>query len=346
MGLKLNSDHKKFIRLLITICLIIIVFESLTMAALHWLPVSLDPVTEIFADAVFLAVLSTPLIYALSIRPYINKTDSIISTNDELKTRVQERTGDLHKAVSELSQMDHLLGMVLENVPGAIVVTDEDLQIVLCSPQFSEIYQAPPEYLALGSYYQDFIRYLAENGYYGDRDVDELVAERIESVKNPGGERFEDHSPDGKTFSVTRSKMDDGWTITTATDITDLKQIEQNLRDSEQRLFAINDTVQAGIVMANVSDGEIFFANAEAGKILGTNVRKLFVMGWEDIFYDPNEWEEFLVRFSYEGHVKHQEIQIKRPDGHLAWIFASLTNVSGEDKAPISQVTSIFDALM
>ncbi len=314
------------------IALIVLVVEGLTMAGLYRLPEMPGPLAGIAGDALLLALFSTPLIYFFAIRPFLLQANKALSNSDRLESRVQSRTSELQEAVHELSRKEQFLAMALDNLPGALVLTDSDLRVVICSRRFSELYHAPPGYLNPGSDYRAFIRYLAENGYYGDGDVEELIAKRIESVRNPAGERFEDHRPDGAVFSVTRNPVEQGWTITIVTDITELKRTEQELRKSDQRLRAINNTVQAGIVMANVEDGEIFFANAEAEAILGINVGKMFVKGWEDVFTNPREWEEFLVRFSYEGHVKHQEMQIKRPDGQPAWIFASLTSVSGEDR--------------
>ncbi len=49
------------------------------------------------------------------------------------------------------------------------------------------MYPVPNELLEPGRPYPDFLRYLAEHGYYGDGDVDALVASRVESLRNPSG---------------------------------------------------------------------------------------------------------------------------------------------------------------
>ena len=85
--------------------------------------------------------------------------------------------------------------MALDNMPGALVYTDEDLNIVVCNERFKDMYGAPRELLQPGRFYPDFLRYLAVNGYYGTGDVDALVAERVESLRNPSGRSFEDHTP-------------------------------------------------------------------------------------------------------------------------------------------------------
>ena len=91
-------------------------------------------------------------------------------------------------------------------MPGALVYTDDNLNIVFCNDQFRKMYPAPPELLQPGRPYPAFLRYLAENGYYGEGDLDELVARRVESLRNPACSSFVDRSPDGQFYRVLRRR--------------------------------------------------------------------------------------------------------------------------------------------
>ena len=102
---------------------------------------------------------------------------------------------DQKQAEQDLAAKEAQLRVALGNMPGALVYTDEDLNIVFCNDRFKEMYDAPRELLQPGRPYPDFLRYLAVNGYYGEGDVDALVAERVESLRNPSGRSFEDHTP-------------------------------------------------------------------------------------------------------------------------------------------------------
>ena len=61
-------------------------------------------------------------------------------------------------------------------MPGALAYTDDDLNIVVCNDRFADMYPVPTELLEPGRPYPAFLRYLAEHGYYGEGDVDALVA--------------------------------------------------------------------------------------------------------------------------------------------------------------------------
>ncbi len=74
------------------------------------------------------------------------------------------------------------LHVALDNMPGALAYTDADLKIVFCNDRFREMYTVPEELLQPGRPYADFLRRLAENGYYGPGDVGALVARRAHNV--------------------------------------------------------------------------------------------------------------------------------------------------------------------
>ena len=112
------------------------------------------------------------------------------------------RLSDTHTTVHQPTVVERQLQVALDNMPGALVYTDDDLNIIFCNDRFKEMYQVPNELLQPGRPYAEFLRHLAENGYYGKGDVDALVARRVESLRNPSGRSFEDHAPDGRWFRI------------------------------------------------------------------------------------------------------------------------------------------------
>ena len=147
------------------------------------------------------------------------------------------------KAELELANKEAELHVALDNMPGALVYTDQDLNIVFCNDRFKEMYPVPVDLLRPGQPYADFLRYLATHGYYGEGDVDMMVAQRVESLRHPTGKSFEDFPPDGRCYRVHRRKAVGGGTVTVMTDITEQKLAEQALLEANQRLEAANGNV-------------------------------------------------------------------------------------------------------
>jgi class 3 adenylate cyclase/PAS domain-containing protein len=139
-------------------------------------------------------------------------------------------------ADQEAGGIERQLQVALANMPGALAYTDEKLNIVFCNDRFKEMYRVPDRLLQPGRPYADLLRHLAENGYYGAGDVDALVARRVESLRNPTGQSFEDHTPDGRWYRILRRRVAEGGAVTVMTDITEQKQAEQELADKEAQL--------------------------------------------------------------------------------------------------------------
>jgi class 3 adenylate cyclase/PAS domain-containing protein len=158
--------------------------------------------------------------------------------------RLQDVTVGDHR----LYGADAQLQVALDNMPGALVYTDEDLNIVICNDRFKEMYRVPEELLQPGRPYPDFLRYLAEHGYYGEGDVDALVAQRVDSLRNPSGRSFEDHTPDGRWLRIRRRRAAGGGAVTVMTDITAQKQAERSLAEKEAQLHVALDNMPGALV--------------------------------------------------------------------------------------------------
>jgi class 3 adenylate cyclase/PAS domain-containing protein len=144
---------------------------------------------------------------------------------------------------SSLAEREAQLLVALDNMPGALAYTDEDLKLVFCNDRFKEMYIVPPELLQPGRPYPDFLRYLAENGYYGPGNVDEQVTRRVESLRNPSGKSFEDHTPDGRWYRILRRHVAGGGAVTVMTDITEQKQAERDLIEATRRTEEANKVI-------------------------------------------------------------------------------------------------------
>ncbi len=171
-------------------------------------------------------------------------------------------------ANEQLASFEAQLHVALDNMPGALVFTDEQLNVVFCNDQFKKMYPVPPELLQPGRPYPVFLRYLAENGYYGEGDREALVAQRVESLRNPSGKTFEDRSPDGRWYSILRRRAEVGGTVTVMTDVTDQKQAEQALAANEAQLLLALDNMPGALVY---TDGglNIVFCNDRFREMYG-----------------------------------------------------------------------------
>lgn len=160
----------------------------------------------------------------------------------------------------QATALDRQLQVALDNMPGALVYTDDDLNIIFCNHRFKEMYRVPDELLQPGRPYPAFLRYLAEHGYYGEGDVETLVARRVASLRKPSGQSFEDHTPDGRCFRILRREVAAGGTVTVMTDVTEQKQTERDLADRDAQLRVALDNMPGALIYTD-GDLNIVFCN-------------------------------------------------------------------------------------
>lgn len=161
-------------------------------------------------------------------------------------------------AEAEVARKEGQLRTALDNMPGALAYTDDNLDVVVCNDRYAEMYRVPPELVRPGRPYPDLLRWLAEHGHYGEGDVDALVAARVASLRNPTGATFEDRTPDGKVYEVHRRRAAAGGAVTVITDITELKHAEEGLAATKAELRVALDNMPGALAYTNAALDIVF----------------------------------------------------------------------------------------
>jgi PAS domain S-box-containing protein len=164
--------------------------------------------------------------------------------------------------------------------------------------------------------------------------------------------------PGGRMLWVSRTKMPfrdrDGNIIGTFAvnrDITQRKQEEVALRQSEERYRSIIAAMQDGIVLLD-ADGSIQSCNAAAERILGLSAEQL--MGrtpydprWRAIYEDgspfPGELHPPIVTLRTGQPCRDVVMGIHKPDGTLTWITVNSQPPYRADGTTLSGVAASFE---
>jgi class 3 adenylate cyclase/PAS domain-containing protein len=232
------------------------------------------------------------------------------------------RVPQTSEAERRTPDIERQLHVALDNMPGALVYTDAQLNVVLCNQRFREMYLVPQELLERGRPYPDFLRYLAEHGYYGSGDPETQVAKRIESIRNPTGRSFEDHAPDGRWFRIMRRRIAGGGTITVMTDITEQKQADHDLADARAQLQ----------VALNNMPGALVYTDANLDIVVCNNRFKELYIVPDELLQPGRPYPAFLRYLAENGYYGEGDVEAQ-----IARRIESLRNPTGrafEDHAP------------
>jgi len=137
------------------------------------------------------------------------------------------------QAEEELASKEAQLRMAMENMPGAMVVVDHDLNVILVNDKYKEFYGDSDGLVAPGESMRDILKNEIDRGVLsGSGTPAEILEERINSYRPDSTMTFEDRTPDGRHIQLTRTPAPEGHTISVVVDITERKKAEVELNDA------------------------------------------------------------------------------------------------------------------
>jgi PAS domain S-box-containing protein len=116
-------------------------------------------------------------------------------------------------------------------------------------------------------------------------------------------------------------------------DITDRKQAELALRDSEQRFQEIASTVSQLFLVRSAQTGEFIYVSPAYETIWGRSCESLYAAptSWMDAIHpDDRHQINSSITEQFDGNSVTREYRIIRPDGEIRWIFAQLTAICND----------------
>lgn len=153
-----------------------------------------------------------------------------------------------------------LLQATLDNLSQGVSVVDSDLRLVAWNQRYLDLFQFPTGLIQVGRHISEVIRYNVENGECGPGEVEAHVARRTARLAERRPHTYERARPDGTVLKTQGNPMPGGGYVTSFTDITANKRIEEALKQSEQSIRFYMDNIPA--LVAYVDTGlRLRFAN-------------------------------------------------------------------------------------
>ena len=132
--------------------------------------------------------------------------------------------------------MQELVQSSIEHISQGISVVDQQMRMVAWNKRYLEFFEYPDDYVRTGRPVADLIRFSLEKiGCHPD-ELDAEVQKRIRYLKEGNPHNFERYRPEGRVLEVSGNPMPGGGFVTSYTDITAHKELERQLRASNETL--------------------------------------------------------------------------------------------------------------
>ena len=129
---------------------------------------------------------------------------------------------------------------------------------------------------------------------------------------------------------VYRDKNDLEIMLATATEHGDAIEYEQynraveTMRQSEEQFRAIAESTSIAMLVSDLNDGVISYANTSAGTMLQRSSQELVQHSLDDLFYLRSEWQLLQQNFLQTQSVRDYEIRLRKANQEPLWVLASL----------------------
>jgi len=105
----------------------------------------------------------------------------------------------------------------------------------------------------------------------------------------------------------------------TLKDVTQQKQVERALRESEARFRAVSEATPIPIIIGRATDGLIVYANQHLHTTFGYSAQEMLGRVSPDLYYDTHDRPILLARVAQDGFLRNYELRLKKADGTPFW---------------------------
>jgi PAS domain-containing protein len=142
-----------------------------------------------------------------------------------------------------------------------------DDRLVFCNETYLRLQPLGKKLIRPGVLFEDIIRANVEKGYVADAlgREEEHIRDRMDLHRNPKGPIYRRFT-NGSTFIINECRTPDGGTLLTSIEVTELKQIEEDLREKEALTRRMLEASPVGVLIVT-RDGKHLFVNERALEI-------------------------------------------------------------------------------
>ena len=271
---------------------------------------------------------------------HVSKDGTIVPI--ELSSRIIEYQGkpavlSIARDISErkqteaaLRESEDLYRSIVENSHAGILIVDDHYRFIFVNDRLCRILKYPRDEI-IGHDFREFLddesKDLVSDRYIRRQRGEEVDSRYEFNVVQKGGEKRRVEISSTVIYDSSGKPR----TVAQILDITIRKNVEQYLRESEQKYKTLTENVNVGIYRNTVGPkGKFIEANPAIVEMFGHDSKEEFLkIDVADLYQIPSDRKRFSEKMLASGFVKDEILQLRKKDGTP--FFASVSAVAVKD---------------
>ncbi len=232
----------------------------------------------------------------------------------------------------------------LDQLDSGYALYDAKKNLVSCNRRFVELRDYPPEICQPGTPFKTILEFSAARGDYGE-DKEAEIEWRLGTFDNVEPMQVDQPTQAGLILRIHIRPVPDGGTLLSYTDITDLRQTEERLRESETRHALVTEASTEGLYDWNILADDLY-VSPRLNEMFGFSEGQLQAAEWVERVHpdDRQAYRDAMAAHFTNRASRHDAIyRISTQDGGVRWVHDNAIAVRDDNGRAIRLIGAIKD---
>jgi len=229
------------------------------------------------------------------------------------------------KLIEDALQLNqHRLRQIIDLVPHFIFAKDTEGRFILANQAVADAYGTTVEQLT-GRKDADFTTSTEEVNRFRTDDLEVILSGKPKHIPE---ESITDAGGSTRTLTTTKIPFTFSGTSAPAVlgvsmDITERRQAEKQLRESEARLLTVLEASPIPISLNSLEEGIVLYGNTALADFIGLPLAEIIGQKATTYYVDPEDRARAIEEINRAGSIHDFEVRLQRPDGAVRWVSLS-----------------------